>query len=78
VDYGAPVLVSHITPDTPAALAIPLINIGDEIVAVNEQSVKRLTHEEIKDIVRSSLDGLVLTLITSRGRWLGGVIFEIV
>ncbi|XP_020917799.1 tyrosine-protein phosphatase non-receptor type 4 isoform X2 [Exaiptasia diaphana] len=52
-DIELPVIISKIARATPADLCMPQLQEGDEIIYINGQAMKGLTHQEIVDLIRS-------------------------
>lgn len=46
-DQGMPVIVSRVAPNTPAYLAIPRLNEGDQVLFINGRDVSQHTHEQV-------------------------------
>ena len=42
-----PIIVSRVAPDTPADLAIPRLNEGDQVLYINGRDVSQHTHEQV-------------------------------
>jgi len=46
-DQGMPIIVSRVAPNTPADLAIPRLNEGDQVLYINGRDVSQHTHEQV-------------------------------
>lgn len=42
-----PIIVSRVAPNTPADLAIPRLNEGDQVLYINGRDVSQHTHEQV-------------------------------
>lgn len=49
-----PVVVTKVAPNTPADLAIPRLNEGDQVVSINGRDTNLLTHDEVVTLIKSS------------------------
>lgn len=43
-----PIIVSRVAPETPADLAIPRLNEGDQVLYINGRDVSQHTHEQVR------------------------------
>jgi hypothetical protein len=66
-DAGAPVVISRIADNSPAARH-PRLELGYEITHVNDVAVRDLTHEQVLDLIRSSHEELTLIVHPRRSR----------
>lgn len=57
----SPVIVSKITPGTPAALS-PELQIGDQIIEIDGQDVQKLTNFQIIALIKKAQEKISLTL----------------
>lgn len=55
-DQNLPVLVSRVAPNTPADLAMPRLNEGDQVMSINGIDVEGLTHDHVVRLIRSTKD----------------------
>eukprot|EP00117_Sycon_ciliatum_P020564 scpid31244/ scgid18280/ Tyrosine-protein phosphatase non-receptor type 4; Testis-enriched protein tyrosine phosphatase len=64
-DQNQPVTVSRINDDTPAAKTTPPLNVGDELLKINDTDVKELIHDHVVQAIRMSREANppILTLI---------------
>ncbi|KAK7499356.1 hypothetical protein BaRGS_00009331 [Batillaria attramentaria] len=53
-DQGMPIIVSRVAPDTPADLAIPRLNEGDQVLYINGRDVSQHTHEQVVMFIKAS------------------------
>ncbi|XP_061186057.1 tyrosine-protein phosphatase non-receptor type 4-like isoform X2 [Saccostrea echinata] len=53
-DQGMPIIVSRVAPGTPADLAIPRLNEGDQVLFINGRDVSQHTHEQVVMFIRAS------------------------
>ncbi|XP_052096158.1 tyrosine-protein phosphatase 1-like isoform X8 [Mytilus californianus] len=53
-DQGMPIIVSRVAPNTPADLAIPRLNEGDQVLYINGRDVSQHTHEQVVMFIRAS------------------------
>ncbi|XP_033762686.1 tyrosine-protein phosphatase non-receptor type 4-like isoform X2 [Pecten maximus] len=53
-DQGMPIIVSRVAPSTPADLAIPRLNEGDQVLVINGRDVSQHTHEQVVMFIRAS------------------------
>ncbi|XP_076468051.1 tyrosine-protein phosphatase non-receptor type 4-like isoform X7 [Babylonia areolata] len=53
-DQGMPIIVSRVAPDTPADLAIPRLNEGDQVLFINGRDVSQHTHEQVVMFIKAS------------------------
>lgn len=47
-DQGMPIIVSRVAPGTPADIAIPRLNEGDQVLFINGRDVSQHTHEQVR------------------------------
>lgn len=71
-DQQLPILVSRVAPNTPADMAVPKLNEGDQVLTVNGKDVSGLTHDEVVALIRSTKnteqDGELMLLILPNGK----------
>lgn len=53
-DQGMPIIVSRVAPGTPADIAIPRLNEGDQVLFINGRDVSQHTHEQVVMFIRAS------------------------
>ncbi|XP_013061664.1 tyrosine-protein phosphatase non-receptor type 4-like isoform X1 [Biomphalaria glabrata] len=53
-DQGMPIIVSRVAPNTPADLAIPRLNEGDQVLLINGRDVSQHTHEQVVMFIKAS------------------------
>ncbi|XP_025096185.1 tyrosine-protein phosphatase non-receptor type 4-like isoform X2 [Pomacea canaliculata] len=53
-DQGMPIIVSRVAPETPADLAIPRLNEGDQVLYINGRDVSQHTHEQVVMFIKAS------------------------
>ncbi|KAJ8313697.1 hypothetical protein KUTeg_008258 [Tegillarca granosa] len=53
-DQGMPIIVSRVAPNTPADLAIPRLNEGDQVLFINGRDVSQHSHEQVVMFIRAS------------------------
>ncbi|XP_046328010.1 tyrosine-protein phosphatase non-receptor type 4-like isoform X14 [Haliotis rufescens] len=53
-DQGMPIIVSRVAPGTPADLAIPRLNEGDQVLFINGRDVSQHTHEQVVMFIKAS------------------------
>ncbi|XP_069110904.1 tyrosine-protein phosphatase non-receptor type 4-like isoform X1 [Argopecten irradians] len=53
-DQGMPIIVSRVAPSTPADLAFPRLNEGDQVLVINGRDVSQHTHEQVVMFIRAS------------------------
>ncbi|XP_076460431.1 tyrosine-protein phosphatase non-receptor type 4-like isoform X3 [Babylonia areolata] len=53
-DQGMPIIVSRVAPETPADLAIPRLNEGDQVLFINGRDVSQHTHEQVVMFIKAS------------------------
>lgn len=49
-DQGMPIIVSRVAPGTPADIAIPRLNEGDQVLFINGRDVSQHTHEQVREM----------------------------
>lgn len=45
-----PIIVSRVAPGTPADIAIPRLNEGDQVLFINGRDVSQHTHEQVREM----------------------------
>lgn len=62
----SPILVSRVAPHTPADKSDPRVCVGDQVIMINGQNVKGLSHDQVVNLIRDSREynggELVLTI----------------
>nr|XP_022305446.1 tyrosine-protein phosphatase non-receptor type 4-like isoform X6 [Crassostrea virginica] len=53
-DQGMPIIVSRVAPGTPADIALPRLNEGDQVLFINGRDVSQHTHEQVVMFIRAS------------------------
>lgn len=53
-----PIIVSRVAPGTPADLALPRLNEGDQVLFINGRDVSQHTHEQVRNLRLSSLGNI--------------------
>lgn len=54
-DQGMPIIVSRVAPGTPADIAIPRLNEGDQVLFINGRDVSQHTHEQVREMTFACL-----------------------
>ncbi|KAL8615564.1 hypothetical protein ACOMHN_016141 [Nucella lapillus] len=73
-DQGMPIIVSRVAPETPADLAMPRLNEGDQVLFINGRDVSQHTHEQVVMFIKASREthSGELVLIARPNVYVGG------
>lgn len=61
-----PIIVSRVAPNTPADLAIPRLNEGDQVLYINGRDVSQHTHEQVLQLTRKMITITYTLLIVNK------------
>ena len=56
MDLNLPVIVTRVANNTPADLALPRLNEGDQVVKINGRETDSLVHEDVVKLIKASRD----------------------
>lgn len=55
-DLNMPILVSRVASNTPADRCYPKLNVGDQVLFINNHDISGMMHEQVVNLIRASRD----------------------